>query len=122
MRYLLLSAWLVGFTFAPAAAQTPSPAPTGTYDLARDRIDSMLRTGHADAALFNAGFLSQISVAQVDGVIAQVEKTLGQYKSLEGGSGDYTAHFARGTDEVTIHFDSANQIDGLLFKPPQTQP
>ena len=32
--------------------------------------------------------------------------------------GVFIAHFTGGTDDVLIHLDTDNKIDGLLFKPP----
>ncbi len=116
----------------PAAAQTAasSPAPAASaapaapaanaaaIELGRSRIDAMLRTGHADPSWFAASFLAQVSAAQVDGVIAQMIQALGAYQSVEFGTDKFVARFAKGTDDVLIHFDADGKIDGLLFRPP----
>jgi hypothetical protein len=44
---------------------------------------------------------------------------LGAYKRIEGTQRDYTAYFEKGTDEVLVHLDADNKIDGLSFKPPK---
>ena len=112
---------------APAVAQSSSPSPAPAVspaavppgiELARSRIDTMLRTGHADASWFSAGFLAQVSVPQVDAVLAGLTATLGAYQSLEYTPTKFIAHFAKGTDDVQIHLDAEMKIDGLLFKPP----
>lgn len=86
--------------------------------IARSRVEAMLRTGSADAAWFSSDFLGQISIAQVNGVLASLLKTMGPFQSLEYTPEKFVAHFAKGTDDVLIHLDSDNKIDGLLFRPP----
>ncbi|MBV9719941.1 MAG: hypothetical protein JOZ77_11525 [Candidatus Eremiobacteraeota bacterium] len=110
--YAVLWAALVG-----AASPTSSPL-TSAVQIERTRLDSMLRTGHADAAWFSDSFLSQIPATEVDRVIASVTTALGAYQSLEIGSDQFVAHFLKGTDVVLIHLDTDDKIDGLLFKPP----
>jgi hypothetical protein len=78
----------------------------------------MLRTGHADASWFSASFLAQVSVSQVNAVLAGLTSALGAYQSVEYTPTKFIAHFAKGTDDVQIHLDAENKIDGLLFKPP----
>ena len=113
---------------APAVAQSSSASPAPAVcsgrrlppgvEFARSRIDTMLRTGHADASWFSAGFLAQVSVPQVDAVLAGLTAALGAYQSLEFTPTKFIAHFAKGTDDVQIHLDADMKIDGLLFKPP----
>jgi len=87
-------------------------------DLARNRIDTMLRTGHADSTWFSATFLAHVPASEVDQVIAGLKGTLGEYKSVEFTPAKFVAHFAKGTDDVIIHLDADNKIDALLFRPP----
>lgn len=112
---------------APAVAQSSSPSPAPAVspaavppgiELARSRIDTMLRTGHADASWFSAGFLAQVSASQVDAVFAELTAALGAYQSVEYTPAKFIAHFAKGTDDVQIHLDANMKIDGLLFEPP----
>jgi hypothetical protein len=102
---------------SPAPAVSPAAVPPG-IELARSRIDTMLRTGHADASWFSAGFLAKVSVSQVDAVLAGLTSALGAYQSVEYTPTNFIAHFAKGTDDVQIHLDADLKIDGLLFKPP----
>jgi hypothetical protein len=102
---------------SPAPAVSPAAVPPG-IELARSRIDTMLRTGHADASGFSAGFLAQVSVSQVDAVLAELTAALGAYQSVEYTPAKFIAHFAKGTDDVQIHLDANMKIDGLLFEPP----
>jgi hypothetical protein len=143
MRNALLIAALVAASIVPAVAQTTSPNPmppaapaaspssvpsgapkpeaTTLSEFVRARIDTMLRTGHADAAWFSASFLAQVPAAQIDTVLAQLKTSLGEYKGIDGTQGDYTARFEKGTDEVLVHLDADNKIDALFLKPPKLQ-
>jgi beta-lactamase class A len=87
-------------------------------DVARSRIDTMLRTGHSDPTWFSAAFLAQVPASKVDELIASLKSSLGEYQSVEFTPGKFIAHFAKGTDDVLIHLDSNSKIDGLLFRPP----
>jgi len=102
----------------PSASITPTTAPMSPVDLARNRIDTMLRTGHADSTWFSATFLAHVPASEVDQVIAGLKGTLGEYKSVEFTPAKFVAHFAKGTDDVIIHLDADNKIDALLFRPP----
>jgi hypothetical protein len=107
------------FVLCATTAQTPTPSPSPSpVDIAKDRIDTMLRTGHADPAWFSASFLAQVPASKVDEVIAGLTTTLGAYERVEYTPTRFIAHFAKGTDDVLIHLDEDNKIDGLLFKPP----
>jgi hypothetical protein len=137
MRTVFLTAALVAVSLAPAPAPAqappspnpvpstspaaPNPAPTSLSEFARGRIDAMLRSGHADPASFSASFLAQIPASQIDAIIAQLTGALGAYKSIDGTQGNYTAHFEKGIDQVLVHLDADNKIDGILFKPPVVQ-
>jgi Beta-lactamase enzyme family len=91
---------------------------SSAIDIASERIDTMLRTGHAEPAWFSATFLAQVSASQVDAVIAGLIKTLGAYQRVEFTPAKFVAHFANGTDDVLIQLDADNKIAGLIFKPP----
>ena len=114
----LMLALLLSFDPSPAPAVTPPPAMAAAVELARSRVETMLRTGSADATWFSSDFLGQISIAQVNGVLTNLLKTMGPFQSLEYTPQKFVAHFAKGTDDVLIHLDSDNKIDGLLFRPP----
>jgi beta-lactamase class A len=117
-------------SLAPTAAiaQSPSPAATASAssapaqsatDLERSRIDTMLRTGHADASWFDAAFLAQVSAAEVNAVIAALPPALGAYQSVEYTPSKFVAHFSKGSMAVLIHLDAETKIGGLLFNPPE---
>jgi beta-lactamase class A len=104
---------------SPAPAASPSDAKSAAIQLAQNRLDTMLRTGHADASWFGDAFLQQVSVSKVDEVLASIAKQLGPYQSIEYTPTGFIAHFAKGTDVFLIHLDDDNKIDGLFAKPPQ---
>ena len=122
MRFLAAFVAFFALLCGPTAAQTapasPAPAATSLDDFARTCVDTMLRTRKADESWFAASFLAQYPVAQIDALLGQLDAAMGAYQSIDGTQGDYTAHFAKGTDEVVVHLDAQNKIDGLLFKPP----
>jgi hypothetical protein len=104
---------------APAATATPSPsASVSPLDIARSRLDTLLRTGHADPAWFSATFLAEYPASKIDDIVTSLKSTLGEYRSLEFTPSNFVAHFAKGTDDIRIHLDANNAIDALLFRPP----
>src|SRR5579862_6614621 len=113
LAVLFLAAALLG-----VASPSPAPTVTPSIALAQSRIDTMLRTGHADAAWFAQSFLDQVPATKVDEVIASLVKQLGAYQSVELTPQKFVAHFAKGTDDVLIHLDADAKIDALLFRPP----
>jgi beta-lactamase class A len=123
MRQITLACVVVALLGAapspsPSASSSSSPAQPAGIELARSRVDTMLRTGHADPAWFSASFLAQIPASYVDQVIAGLTKRLGAYQSVEFTPEKFVAHFSGGTDDVLIHLDADSKIDGLLFRPP----
>ena len=103
------------------AQASPTAAPSATpsaVDIARDRLDTMLRTGYADPTWFSASFLAQVPASKVDDVIATMKSALGTYRSLEFTPANFIAHFSKGSDDILIHLDADYKINGLFFKPP----
>lgn len=102
---------------SPAAPAAASPG-ASSVAAARNRLESMLRQGHADPAWFAAGFLEQVPVARVNEILATLSQTLGAFQGVDALPDRFVAHFAKGTDDVIVHMDADDRIDGLLFKPP----
>ncbi|HEY1883967.1 MAG TPA: hypothetical protein VGG51_13100 [Candidatus Cybelea sp.] len=111
----LLAVWFLAAA-VPALAQTS--APTSATDIAKSRLETMLRNGHADPAWFSAEFLAQIPASKIDDVIANLKSSLGAFEKVEVVQTKFVAYFAKGTDDVTIQLDGDNKIALLLFKPP----
>lgn len=120
MRLIALLCLLIvaGTASAAHADATPSPAPQTPVAIATDRLDTMLRTGHADASWFSDSFLAQIPVSKLDEIVASLTTSLGAYQRIEFTPSNFVAHFAKGTDDILIHLDDNNKIDRLWFKPP----
>ena len=118
MTFALCALFALATPAPSSAAVTPPPAMAAAVTLARSRIETMLRTGQADASWFASDFLAQVTIAQVNDVLANVIKSLGPFQQLEYTPEKFVAHFAKGTDDVLIHLDADNKIDGLLFRPP----
>ncbi|MGH7683319.1 MAG: serine hydrolase, partial [Vulcanimicrobiaceae bacterium] len=114
-----LAALLVaGMSFA-YGQESPVPSPSASpLEIAKERIDTMLRTGHSDPAWFSASFLSKAPASKIDEIVASLKQTLGEYRSVEYTPTRFLAHFAKGTDDILIHLDAQNKIDGLFFRPP----
>jgi hypothetical protein len=122
-RFRSLSALLAVVTLAVLCvhridAQSASPTPAPNI-VAQSRIDTMLRTGHADPTWFSNVFLRQAGAAQVDAAIASLTPALGAYQSLAqtSSANRFVAQFAKGKAEVYIHLDAEGKIDGLYFRP-----
>jgi hypothetical protein len=111
-----------GSSPSPASSLAPAPSPTSILDFAKNRLDTMLRTGHSDSTWFSASFLAGASAHDVDDVIAQRKSVLGEYRSLEFTPAKFVAHFAKGTDDVLMHIDVDLKIDGLIFALPVKSP
>lgn len=99
------------------ASSAPAPAPTSVIDFVKARIDTMLRTGHADPSDFRLGFLAQIPAAKIDQTLAQITTRLGAHKSVEFTPQKLVAHFEKGTENILVHFDADYKIDMLLISP-----
>jgi hypothetical protein len=104
-------------TPAPAATATPSTV-ASPLDIARSRIDTLLRTGHADPAWFSATFLADYPASKIDDIVTSLKGSLGEYRSLEFTPANFVAHFAMGTDDIIIQLDANNAIIELLFRRP----
>src|SRR5579872_3791953 len=126
IRAAVLAA-LVGFalfvSIAQAQVASPTPAPTATpsasADLGAQRIEELFTKPHVSAEIFAAVFLNQVSAAQVETIVNQLKSGLGDYKAVKKSGDHYVVTFAKGTDDVYIHFDAQSKIDGLFFRPPQ---
>jgi hypothetical protein len=127
LKYLVAgcAALIVGTIPSVAMAQSsPAPAPDATatpsapIDIARNRLDTMLRTGHADPAWFSAAFLADYPASKIDDIVASLKSSLGEYRSVEFTPTNFIAHFAKGTDDILIELDANNAIIELLFRRP----
>jgi beta-lactamase class A len=105
---------------AAPASPAPATATPVAASIGQARIDTMLRTGHADPAWFSSVFLAEISPAMLEAGLASLTPMLGQYLSLTPAAdpGHFVVQFSKGTAEAYIHFDSQGKIDGLRITKP----
>ncbi|MBV8491393.1 MAG: hypothetical protein JO199_12780, partial [Candidatus Eremiobacteraeota bacterium] len=117
---LVIVLFLATPTASPAQGTAPSPpvAPSqaSAIEVARDRLDAMLRTGHADPTWFADSFLAQVPASKIDEIVASLTGALGTYERIEFAQTRFVAHFASGTDDILIRLDGDDKIVGLFFK------
>lgn len=79
----------------------------------------ILTATHLQADWFAPSFLAQVSVAQVESVLAGGKATLGAFKSVKAQpDGWFLVTFAKGTDRALIAVDAQGRITTLFFAPP----
>jgi beta-lactamase class A len=96
-----------------------SDAPAGGAPMTEAQaVRIVLTASPVSADLFAQSFLAQIPISQLTPIRDRMVAQLGTFQSVEGGNGQYTAHFVHGTMVVYIHLDSSGKIDGLRFLSP----
>ncbi len=113
------------------AQSSPQSAPaSGTVDVGQARIDEVLTKPKITPDYFAASYMEHNSQAKVDGIVKELKSQLGEYKSVKKSTEKndppfddtwqrYTAVFAKGIDDVYIHFDDSGKIDALTFRAPK---
>ncbi len=71
------------------------------------------------AEWFTPVFLQQVSVAQVEAILAQLSAGLGRYQAVEPDGPNFRVNFERGVVPAQISLDAQGRIQGLFFRPPQ---
>ncbi|HEY1730085.1 MAG TPA: hypothetical protein VGG22_17075 [Candidatus Baltobacteraceae bacterium] len=113
---------------AQSAAQSP-PAP-GAVDVGQERIDEVLTKPKVTSDEFAPSYLQHNTQAKVEGIVKDLKSQIGGYKSVKKSTDKndppfdetwqrYTAVFAKGVDDVYIHFDDSGKIDALTFRAPK---
>lgn len=108
----------------PQTAQASSSADAG-----QQRIDEVFTKPRITSDYFAASYLEHNTQAKVEGIVKDIKSTLGDYKSVRKSMDKndppfdntwerYTAVFAKGVDDVYIHFDDSGKIDALTFRAP----
>lgn len=130
--WLKLLAWLVGaagfnlFISLPGLAQTApnsSPPPVQIAPVqAMPRspqavLEQLFTTDPVQAAWFAPEFLSQISLAQVQQIIADLQADLGAYRQVQIEGDRWFVTFERGRVAAQIVLDRQGQIAGLRLQP-----
>jgi beta-lactamase class A len=105
----LIPAGRLGTLVQAQAAVTPQAA-----------LERLFGGGQAQADWFAPSFLSQVSLAQVQGIIDQLEATLGAYQRVQGSPSGYTVVFAQASVPVNlIQLDDQGRFTALLIGTPQ---
>ncbi|MGH7329058.1 MAG: hypothetical protein ACREJX_11975 [Polyangiaceae bacterium] len=136
MKNILVSAMLcvaILTTTHLVRAQTTSPAPaaSATVDLSAQRIRQIFTANRISEDWFNAEFLKKVPLSKIQEVVDQLKFGLGQFKAVKKSDepnenqfpvpwGRYVATFKDGTDEIYVHLDDVQKINGLSMKTPHT--
>jgi hypothetical protein len=118
------------WTATSAQSSPQSPTGTGSADVGQARIDEVLTKPKITSDYFAASYLEHNTQAKVEGIVKDLKSQLGDFKSVKKSTEKndppfddtwqrYTAVFAKGVDDVYIHFDDAGKIDALTFRAPK---
>lgn len=66
-------------------------------------------------------FLQQVTVAQVEAILAQLKQALGKYERVEPEGPNFRVVFEQGIVPAQISLDAQGRIQGLFFRPPQAK-
>lgn len=95
---------------ASALAQTLEP---------QQALERLFTLRPAKAEWFAPTFLSQVSPAQIDQIIGQLEAQLGKYRSVRPEGQDFVVELEKGLLPTKIALDPQGRIAGLLFQAPR---
>ena len=118
------------WTALSAQSSPQSPPAPGTVDVGQERIDEVLTKPKVTSDEFSDSYLQHNTQAKIEGIVKDLKAQLGSYKSVRRSTEKveppfddtwqrYTAVFAKGVDDVYIHFDDAGKIDALTFRVPR---
>lgn len=99
--------------------QVTPPTPAMTPKAALER---MFTTEQIQSDWFTPTFLTQVSVLQVQQIVASLKTELGNYQKVQTDGKDHLVIFERGSVPTKIVLDANGKIAGLLFQPPQSKP
>jgi beta-lactamase class A len=86
----------------------------------REALARLFTSEQIDAGWFTQEFLAQVSVAQIQGVIASLTSALGTFEDVEDESGgQFTVRFSGGFAPARISLNEEGRIQGLFFSPPR---
>jgi hypothetical protein len=118
------------WTSLNAQSAPQSPPGAGAADVGQQRIDEVLTKPKVTPENFAASYLEHNTQAKVEGIVKDIKSQVGDYKSVKKSTEKndppfddswqrYTAVFAKGTEDIYIHFDDAGKIDALSFRAPK---
>jgi len=95
----------------PAQAQSPKAA-----------IERLFTTQPLQANWFAPTFLNQVPLSQVQQMITDLKRRLGNYQGVVSEGKAYRVVFERGSVPTQIVLDGEGRIAGLLFQSPRSKP
>jgi hypothetical protein len=113
------------------AQSSPQSQPASTNaDVGQQRIDEVFTKPRITPDYFASSYLEHNTQAKIEGIVKDLKSTLGDYKSVKKSTDKndppfdntwerYTAVFAKGVDDVYIHFDDSGKVDALTFRAPR---
>ena len=99
-------------------AQITQPQQTMTPKAALERL---FTTDKIEADWFDSNFLASIPIAQIQQIIDNLKKELGNYQQVQPEEKDYLIIFDRASVPTKIALNQKGQIIGLLFQAPRSQ-
>ena len=81
-------------------------------------LDRLFTESSPDAEWFAPLFLQQIPLADIEKILAQIQKTLGAYQTVREGEDGYLIVFEQGSVPAQISLNEEGQIVYLFFQPP----
>ena len=109
MRRLVLSALLVSLLAVPALAQSTQP------QTPQEALERLFTGGPVQAAWFDAGFLAQIPVAQVQQIIDQCTAQGGKFQRVTGSGHEFTVFLQKASLPSKAYLNAQGQFTGLWF-------
>lgn len=111
---LFVMASALGWRARDAAADVPAAVEMAGAPAALTRL---FRAPAAKPEWFTPAFLEQVSISQVNTIMASVTQQFGTFQSVEGNGMNYQVHLTRGTVHAQVVVDHAGLIAGLYIKP-----
>jgi len=111
---LVVVAALATLGSVQAAAQAPD---SGTTPL--EALDRLFSSEAIDPSWFSPLLLEQVSLAQLEFIIAQISTGLGEYQGVSESGQQFLVLFENGDVPTIITLDAQGRIVGLFFQPPR---
>lgn len=83
-------------------------------------IERLFTSSSLQAEWFAPSFLKQFPLPQINGVIENIENTLGSFQEVRSVGEDYSVVFKEGRVPTRMGLNAEGQITFLLFSPPET--
>jgi hypothetical protein len=108
------SAWHVFVVLGCLSMLLPNP----TDITPQAALERLFTSDSLQEAWFSQAFRTQVPLARVAGILAQLSQQLGRFVRIEGAASPFTAVFAQGTTTAEITLDADRRIVRLLMHSP----